>query len=282
MSQSNQIRKLVSWRKPLHQDNVPFIVCWAQKAGCTTILKWFLYHAGLLDHAMLHPPNPGSVRSIHKYENDVFKARPGYSDELVEKLQGNYPIINFVRCPFERAFSSYMAIHNSYLAVYPNWNTSYQKIRREILDDLYGSNASIEYPLSFKDYLVWLGGKNPGTLDPHHRPQFNPLFEALPVKHFKLDDFASITASLEKKYRLTSSAALNSGTYSSEHHINKIALSKESTVAFLMRGMPVARSQDFCTPAISRAILEGSELGDMVEEIFSRDIDLYDQASSTM
>jgi hypothetical protein len=280
MTDSSRVLKLVSRRMPFYHENVPFIVCWAQKAGCTTILKWFLYHAGLLNEAMQYPPNPGSVRSIHKFEIEAFKARPGYTDELVENLRSNYPIVNFVRCPYERAFSSYMAIHNPNLAVYPDWQTPYQKIRRNILDGLYGSSVSIEYPLSFQDYLVWLNGQNLETLDPHHRPQFNPLFDVLPVTHFRLDEFASVSAALEKKYNLGSSIALSNGTYSSEHHVDKTALSKKSTMEFLTKGMPVSRSEKFFTPSVTRDILEGSELGDMVELLFPRDMDLYDQTST--
>ena len=156
MTDSGSWMKLVSLRKPFHHHKIPFVVCWSQKAGCTTVFKWFLFHAGMLDEALAYiPQNPGKVRSIHKYEIEVFKARPGYTEELAEKLHGKYPVINFLRCPYERAFSSYMHIHNPKYIVYPNWKTPGLEMRHKILEDVYGDNFCTEYPLSFLDYLLW-------------------------------------------------------------------------------------------------------------------------------
>ena len=41
----------ISVRLPYQHSKVPLVVAWAQKGGCTSILKWFLFHAGLLEEA---------------------------------------------------------------------------------------------------------------------------------------------------------------------------------------------------------------------------------------
>jgi hypothetical protein len=74
----------------LQHIDVPFIVCWSQKSGCTSVLKWFLYHAGSLDDALQHQELNLNLK-IHNYENNVLKARPGYKDDLVDQLLAGKP-----------------------------------------------------------------------------------------------------------------------------------------------------------------------------------------------
>ena len=49
--EKNELQPLIQKRMPYHHVNVPFAVLWANKAGCTSVFKWFLWHAGLLEEA---------------------------------------------------------------------------------------------------------------------------------------------------------------------------------------------------------------------------------------
>lgn len=277
MPEAMKIRRLVATRKPLHHDAVPFVVCWAQKAGCTSILKWFLFHAGLLDEAMTYGlRNPGQVNAIHRYENEVFKSTEGYTEKLVNKLCSGSSAVNFVRCPYERTFSSYLHIHNPVFAMYPGWQSPELTLRKKILSDMYGDAFCIEYPISFQDYLLWLMNQDMEKLDPHHRPQYNSLFDSVTVEHFRLDDFADITTILEERFGLRSSSDPTISLFSSKHHVEKANLSRRAVLDFLTRGMPITRSEGFKPPAVTRDILAGTEMGRMIEELFKRDLDLYE------
>jgi hypothetical protein len=271
------LARLVTRRTPFCHPQVPFIVSWAQKAGCTTVLKWFLYHAGLLDQALAYGRKPGSVNAIHKYETEVFKQAPGYTDQLLAKLDAGCPVIHFMRCPYERAFSSYLHIHNPWYAVYPNRRPQEQAARRGVLQSVYNDSSCIEYPISFADYLQWLQHQDMETIDPHHRPQCSALCDAVPMEYYRLADFDAVIVALEQRFGLGPAQAAMAQIADSGHHVTKHALQKEAVLAFLQRGMPLNPSDNFAAPQVNRAVLAGTAMGDIIERVYARDIALYDQ-----
>lgn len=273
----DSLAQLVTRRTPFYHPRVPFIVSWAQKAGCTTVLKWFLYHAGLLEEALAYGRKPGSVNAIHKYETEVFKQTPGYQDELVAKLRAGYPVIHFLRCPYERAFSSYLHIHNPWYAIYPNRRPQEQAARRGVLQSVYHDDSCIEYPISFADYLQWLQHQDMDTIDPHHRPQCSALFDAVSMEHYRLDDFDGVILELEQRFGLASSQTAMSAIADSGHHVAKHALQRDAVLAFLQRGMPLNPSDNFTAPRVDRRVLAGTAMGEIIERVYARDIALYDQ-----
>jgi hypothetical protein len=91
---------------PLHQAGFPVTVCWSAKAGCTTMLKWFLHHTGLLGAAEAFHEWP------HEYRQKVLM-RPldGYMARCTTALRrGDTQVIKVVRDPARRAVSSYLQL----------------------------------------------------------------------------------------------------------------------------------------------------------------------------
>lgn len=139
-------RILSSWlrhRTPHYHAEVPFVVCWSQKSGCTVVLKWFLYHAGLLEEAVRYHTGAG-VNSVQRFAAEVLKGNSDYRAVLGEKLASGLPAICFVRCPFERAFSSYLHLHNPLFAENPGLRAPALQLRRKILTQLHGTGVGFE------------------------------------------------------------------------------------------------------------------------------------------
>jgi len=98
-------RDCVRIRTPLYHPDFPYILFWSQKAGCTTVVKWFFAQLGLLEAAQRHS------RWIHNYEQEVFKNRDGYRAELADALaSGQYKTVKIVRNPLARAASAFLIL----------------------------------------------------------------------------------------------------------------------------------------------------------------------------
>ena len=93
------------YRVPLYSPSFPFILFWSQKAGCTSLVRWFFAQIGLLEAADAYH------RWVHHYEQDVFKARPGYRAELrAALLCRSHRVVKVVRNPLRRAPSGFLVL----------------------------------------------------------------------------------------------------------------------------------------------------------------------------
>ena len=90
---------------PLYSEDLRLTVLWSAKAGCTFAVKWFFLHAGVLKAALAHPPNGWP----HDYRNAVFCKRSGYLKGLPRAFGPDMHVVKFVRDPFERCVSAYLA-----------------------------------------------------------------------------------------------------------------------------------------------------------------------------
>jgi hypothetical protein len=72
-----RLREQLSRRVPHQHERLPFMVLWSQTSGCTSVLKWFLWHAGMLLEAVEYKKQADGL-AVHMYENEVFKSLPGY------------------------------------------------------------------------------------------------------------------------------------------------------------------------------------------------------------
>jgi len=268
--------KLVAKRTPLNSEKVPFIVCWSQKSGCTSILKWYLYHAGLLNEAINYREGNGRLE-IHNYENRVFKARAGYRSELVDQIQSGKPIVSFIRCPYARVFSSYMQLNTpQQMRLYNTGIVSpTMKLREQVQHFLYGDTVGIEHPISFLDYLHWLDKQDLSNLDPHHTPQYTPLYDHFPARHYKLENFDTAISQIEEEFSLDDSMSMRA-SFSSGHHLDKVEMSAPEALAFLERGVPSQVSAKFKLPKVSRRLLEGTKFDTVIKSLFAQDLALYD------
>lgn len=273
---------LVQARTPLHHAQVPFILCWSQKSGCTAILKWFFYHAGLMDAALEYRKSNNKLQ-IHNYENDVFKSRDNYKQELVAAIIAGKPAIKFVRCPYQRLFSSYMQLNNVrfLLRKKSGQNTPGMKLRQGVIDFLHGEDADFESPIAFQGYLHWLKQQPPGTLDPHHAPQWTLLDEAIPLTYYRLEDFNQSVDILEQQFSLKKSSTVRN-RFSSGHHLEKQQLSAQDALQFLYDAPALNEFSSVSLPVVTSDLLESTELAPLINELFEKDITLHKSLAVTV
>lgn len=275
-SSTLDLKKVVMRRTPHFHRNVPFVVAWSQKSGCTAVLKWFLYHSSLLEEA-LNYKDPSVGLNIHDYENKIFKASPGYRQDLILHLEKGVPVVNFMRCPYSRAFSSFMQINNKgFINQVRNNNISAGcRVRIALLKSVYSDNVSIEYPVSFLDYLLWLKDQNYEQINPHHAPQYSEIYKYENISHYKLEDFRLAVSSIEERYGLDSSSE-NHQLFTSGHHADKEEMSLTVTMRLIERALPIGFWGQTRLPSIGRRELEETVYGELIKEIFSKDIEIYD------
>lgn len=270
------ILPLLRYRTPLYHPDIPFGVCWSQKSGCTAILKWFLFQADLLEEALQYQFRNAKLQ-IHNYENQVFKARPGYQQELADHIAAGKPMVNFMRCPFERAFSCYMHLQNKEFVKLDASGADNPglALRREILQSIYGGPVSIEYTYSFLDYLRWLQQQDMQSVNAHHRPQYSALYENATVQHIRLESFSTATKALEIQFGLKESATAGD-LFTSSHHKAKSPVDNAIALKLMERGIPLRVTSAFQLPKVTREVLADTEMGDIIETLFSKDIEIYD------
>lgn len=271
-----RLQDLVKTRTPYQHAGVPFIVLWSQKAGCTSIFKWFLWHAGLLKEAQQYRVHEEGL-SIHNYEMEVFRKTPNYTENLVTRIEAGVPVVNFLRCPYSRAFSSYMHLHNRFYIRFERDGLRNEglELRYAILKFIYGYQAPVEYPVSFMDYLNWLDTHSAAGIEPHHAMQGTPLYELPNVAHYRLESFDNVIPKLERDFGLTDSSAVRA-QFSSPHHIQKFPVDRQALMKLLERGVPLSRSPNYFIPEVQRDLLAGTAYGNLIERIFQDDIALYD------
>lgn len=269
-----KLRKIVEFRTPYDDSTVPFIVSWSHKSACTSILKWYLSLGNRLEDAIAYSKGNGVV--IHRYENEIFNANPGYRDRLIDRIANGTPILNFMRCPYSRAFSSYMHIHNPKYEILEKKNVSNAGLnfRYRILRDLYGKSVPATYEFSFREYLEWIRDHNAEGIDPHHRPQYSSIYELPNVSHYKVEKLSLTLMQIEKKFNLGCKENI-SNLFKSEHHLDKIILDKRAALDFLNQKMPLDFTLRNKVPAICEGIIEGTIYANLIEKIFKKDISIY-------
>lgn len=271
--------KVLSRRLPYYNENIPFICAWSQKSGCTTILKWFLFHSGLLKEALEYR-SPKVGLDIHEYEMNVLKAAPGYRKKVKRHLMQDRPVISFIRCPYSRAFSSFMQINNKrFIRQVDSGNISPGcKVRMDILNHIYGEDVSIEYPISFLDYLKWAKDQDLDKTNPHHTPQLGEIHKHKNTQYYKLESFNNAIDEIERNFDLECSKEYRH-LFTSEHHTRKETMSRSLAMKILEQSFPLSFSSGTRVPTVDRDLLEGTIYGDLIEAIFHRDIELYDSIS---
>lgn len=203
------LHSLLSHRRPLAHPDLPFVLFYSEKSGCTATVKWFFFHCGLLQTALAHHP------WVHEYEHQVFKAQADYP-HLLERLVLQEPraLIKFTRNPYRRAVSSFLllfersSVENPDHRIHRRWAEMRQTIHQRNAPDL---------PISFRQFLHYLDRRGVGLQgnDPHFAQQIHPSEAVLPVEHFDLQDMAGHLRRLEARFGL---AACPLELLSSGHH----------------------------------------------------------------
>lgn len=148
---------------PLAEAGFPVVCCWSAKAGCTTVLKWFLAHVGRLDEAVRHN------RWVHAYRQERLCLQPGYEALCRQALaSSDVRVIKVVRDPAERAVSAYL----HYLRVQPTaWPGAIMLESWKQERGLGGQPGC-----SFVQFLYFTSDleRTRPSAEPHVGPQFDP------------------------------------------------------------------------------------------------------------
>ncbi|MCA9840382.1 MAG: hypothetical protein KC422_25965 [Trueperaceae bacterium] len=268
----------INYRLPHYHEAIPFILAWSHKSGCTSTLQWFFWHTGDLQNALNYENRTGLV--VHNYERFVFKADINYRYDLGQAILAERPIINFLRCPYERVWSSYLHIHNRHFVTIEQ-NNQYNKsleFRKEVQAFVYGEDVSVEYPISFTQYLEYLDERGFEDIDRHHSPQYTPLFDLPTVRHYRLEDFDLLAPRLEQEFGLKDSAD-DRQHFLKTHHVPKKPMGRRVAMRLMALGVPLNPSERFQIPKVNRKMLEGSRFEPLIQKLFVKDIELYDAIS---
>lgn len=258
-------------RTPYDHPDVPIVACWSEKAGCTSLFKWYLSHSGELAEATAYSD------WIHDWELAVMLQRPGYADRAAARLNDGVSVVKLVRDPFARAVSGYLMMFilddaSGHFTV---------PMRRQVRELVYG-DPDVPYSYSFLDHLRWLDtfavdGALPidasTGLDEHLAPQRLPFEERLgDLRLVRLERFDDDIASLEHDLGLPT-VDLDGVTTSHHHTVRStdVDLDPESVVRL---HIPIPTlGDDYPLPPTNR--FATTETVAAVARLFRADYDAY-------
>lgn len=251
----------VTSRMAYHDESLPFALLWSEKAGCTSLLKWFAHHLGRLDEAEAHG------EWIHHWEHDILKADPAYAERLVERLRAGLPVFKLVRSPFDRAVSSYLMLFTE-----PDDSDHFSvPLRAEIRQFVYG-RTDVPYSFGFVSFLEWLATEDLSTVDDHLAPQTTPLDDLLgDVTYVRVDRFEADLRKIERRFGLA--PADYAAVSSSAHHTSRTRLDGLDRNAVARLQIPVDMPDGFQIPPSDDFM--SAEAVDLISRIYRADIDRY-------
>ncbi len=166
------LRRLEQPPIPLVSQTLDIAVLWSAKAGCTFAVKWIYFQEGVLDEALDYAYWP------HQYRQHVFYKREAYAEALHSIPSLGPRAIKFVRNPFDRAVSAYLA----FCQAAANMSfTQHPKVLEAIGKHL-GRPVGRGELFSFREYVSFLASVDLDVADIHIRRQVHPCeaIEALP------------------------------------------------------------------------------------------------------
>lgn len=181
----------IRYRLPLFAEEFPYLVLWSEKSGCTSVVKWFFWHLGVLDDALRYS------RWVHDYEQRVFKTKAGYKNQCSKALKDDkWPKIKFIRNPAIRAVSSFLSLSGRAANEKPGHvtNVLWKQMREYFYRDPYDERG-----VSFNMYCDFLEkrGASVGIVDGHFAAQVVPGEQELPISYFRLDSILNAVPILE-------------------------------------------------------------------------------------
>lgn len=209
-----QVPDCVRIRTPLYHPDFPYILFWSQKAGCTTVVKWFFAQIGLLEEALAHS------RWIHDYEQQVYKKRRGYRQEVAAALAaGRHRVVKVVRDPLARAPSGFLILgergaivtHRRHW-VQNHWDLVDAWLEKRGKDPAEG--------ISFLDHLAFVAeqeARAAQSVNQHLSPQYVAGEEAFVREVVPIERFADWVRGVEGEPGVTA-VDLQAVTSSSHHH----------------------------------------------------------------
>lgn len=260
---------IFEYRIPLYHPDFPFIILWSEKAGCTTVVKWFFRHINVLDDALTYS------NWVHDYENSVFKREEKYVDLLKHAISKKTPIVKFVRDPYARTFSGYLELCK--LQNFNKKNHWANDVRRSVMKGIAGFEADPEYGFSFFQYLKWLSEQDQSYLNSHIQNQYMDYEAKLKIRYFKMENFNYGINDLEAEYNLplTPKWVLNKFSHSGHHFKKKNDFTKEQVLKLADMAIPVRKLGSFRPYIINKELIEDTKIGNIINSICPKDIKYY-------
>ena len=207
-------------RRILHDPDFPLVLLFSEKAGCTSLTKWFLFHIGKLEEANDYH------HWIHRYRMDVRSRQQGYRKDAMRLLRRRErPVVKLVRNPYSRAASSFLStLNNAHGRAAKSWAHELIVAARARAGKPAGGGTA----LSFRDFVEFVAanGTERPRINGHIARQHAAGEERLVSRIVKLEQFAVGIRQLESEYGLARSP-LDLITASHHHR----SASKDGTVA---------------------------------------------------
>lgn len=204
------VRRLSGRRPPLHAPEFPLVLLLTEKAGCTSLTKWFLFHVGKLEEAARYHP------WVHRYRIGVLYQQPGYDWQALRLFAfRSKPVIKLVRNPYSRAVSSFLStLSIAHGSNAKSWATDLVAAVRAHA----GKPAAPVPAMSFRDFLRFLAvnGTERSQVNGHVASQYVAGEEARIDRIIKLEQFVDEIRRLEAEFKLPE-APLDRVT-TSRHH----------------------------------------------------------------
>nr|WP_321442212.1 hypothetical protein [uncultured Hyphomonas sp.] len=262
----SSLRFALRSRTPLYDPAFPAVVMWSEKSACTVAVKWFFHHIGRLDEAM--------ARHIwvHVWENEVFKAAPGYIEACAGAIRDGRPVIKFVRNPYTRAFSGFLeTCHPRTLTEPEHWSAV---TRAAVVRHVFGADADVATPYSFNQFADWMRAQPVRTLDYHLAPQYLDVEARFDVQNIRLEDHENAFLYAEAQLGLPSTRD-EKQLYRSGHHHAKEPVSGEEAVAALDTPLPPDRPFRSSVADPPAEVIARSPAGEVIRKVCAADFSAY-------
>jgi len=195
---------------PLQHADFPVVVCWSAKSGCTTVLKWFLAHNGLLEEATAYSG------WIHDYRQHRLERASGYRRQckkLFNDSRRDKYIIKVIRDPASRAVSSFLHV----LRV--SHDTEHWPVAIAVAHWKEVAGLSRQRGLSFRQFLQFVNAEQlkKSSLETHIRPQYDSNQDPRVHAYVRLEN---LTVDLELVEEHCELPHVNLGELSKSSHHN--------------------------------------------------------------
>jgi hypothetical protein len=257
------VKRLCGRRLILHAPNFPLVLLFSEKAGCTSLTKWFLFHIGKLDEATAFHP------WVHRYRQAVLCRQPGYEWQSLRLLLfREKPIVKLVRNPYDRAVSSFLATLGAAQGRdSESWAGKFVAAARA------QAGKPAAGALSFDDFLGYLATTGTGRdrIDKHVARQHMAGEERRIDRIIRLERFAEEIRQLESEFKLARSPLELITT--SRHHRSAARPATLSTASAAHLEITSAQVRKGHVPA--RDSLYTAETRRLVRQCFAADFDAY-------
>lgn len=261
-TKSNLAKRILLNPKPLFHPNLPIVIYWSAKSGCSAVTKWFFYQLNLLEEAYKYS------YWVHNYRHEVFQKTKDYDSLLIEKIYNRESlIIKVVRNPFSRAVSSYFAL-NTFFENNRNFDKFQNEERKKILNYLAIGNSQ-KLSFSFREFIAYLETEKRKNI--HFLPQTHPSERTKLVKIDRLIKLENLQEDLMDIQNELSLKKIDcERIFKSHHHVKYKNANNKFCGDYLF---PYKRSTNYIIPRYQS--FYDQKLQDSVYKLYLEDFQRY-------